>query len=224
MLVRSVFFFVSALTPLILFGCEVGESEATVTGKTACGGAIALSDRAFRTVNPDMLDRKLIDDAIRFYSSAARCGEGGELFEADSALLDVAEDHSEDMARLDFFAHDSEVEGKTSLVDRYTLGEVSYRAAAENLALVGLFNFPNGEQFEVIDVDECRFRDPETKTYYRRQTYAELAALVVDGWMNSPGHRANLLNDRYSRMGSGIAINTDNEYCGWVYATQNFAD
>jgi uncharacterized protein YkwD len=46
----------------------------------------------------------------------------------------------------------------------------------------------------------------------------ELAALLVDGWMNSPGHRANILNPDFDRGGVGVAIGTDDE----VLATHNF--
>ena len=27
---------------------------------------------------------------------------------------------------------------------------------------------------------------------------------VVDGWMNSPGHRANILNEDFHQMGVGV--------------------
>ena len=46
----------------------------------------------------------------------------------------------------------------------------------------------------------------------------ELANLVVDGWMDSPGHRENILNSSYDVEGIGVAINDDEE----VYVTQNF--
>ena len=41
---------------------------------------------------------------------------------------------------------------------------------------------------------------------------------IVDGWLHSPGHRANLLHPRYRRTGVGIAISED----GVIYFTQLF--
>ena len=38
------------------------------------------------------------------------------------------------------------------------------------------------------------------------------------GWMKSPGHRANLMNPRYTKIGIGIVAKG-----GYVYATQIFA-
>jgi uncharacterized protein YkwD len=49
-------------------------------------------------------------------------------------------------------------------------------------------------------------------------TMEEIASQVVNGWMNSPGHRENILNARYDREGIGIAVSSD----GKVYVTQNF--
>ncbi len=41
---------------------------------------------------------------------------------------------------------------------------------------------------------------------------------AVQGWMDSPGHRANILNPSYSRLGVGFAGNLSSYH----YATQNF--
>lgn len=201
------------------------ENRIATAETIACGGLTPLSSAAFQTVDPANIKQSVIDDAIRYYSSRARCENGGLGFSGDKRLLKVAQSHSADMARLDFFAHESAVSGKESLGDRFGLGGVTYRAGAENLASVSLFNFPANERFQVIDEGRCLFRDPKTRELYKRQNYAELAQNVVDSWMNSPGHRANLLSPEYSRMGSGIAIDLkNNDYCGQVYATQNFAD
>ena len=45
------------------------------------------------------------------------------------------------------------------------------------------------------------------------------ASEVVNAWMNSPGHRANILNSSYSRIGSA-SVNID----GTFYWVQLFAD
>jgi uncharacterized protein YkwD len=41
---------------------------------------------------------------------------------------------------------------------------------------------------------------------------------MEDAWMNSPGHRANILSANFDSIGIGIATSTD----GRVWATQNF--
>lgn len=44
------------------------------------------------------------------------------------------------------------------------------------------------------------------------------AAAVMNGWMNSSGHRANILNGNYNVIGLGLAENSS----GQKYWTQNF--
>lgn len=43
-------------------------------------------------------------------------------------------------------------------------------------------------------------------------------AQVMNGWMNSPGHRANILNSSYTKIGVGVAQNANGTY----YWTQHF--
>jgi uncharacterized protein YkwD len=46
----------------------------------------------------------------------------------------------------------------------------------------------------------------------------DIAQSTVNGWMNSPGHRQNILTPTYDREGLGVAIATDNK----VYITEDF--
>lgn len=50
-----------------------------------------------------------------------------------------------------------------------------------------------------------------------RRDQKKLAKNLVDGWMNSPGHRANILHPGFRYLGVGIARSGDS-----IYATQNF--
>ena len=45
----------------------------------------------------------------------------------------------------------------------------------------------------------------------------KLAKKLVDGWMNSPGHRANILHGAFRYIGVGVR-----EAGGYIWATQNF--
>jgi uncharacterized protein YkwD len=49
--------------------------------------------------------------------------------------------------------------------------------------------------------------------------YADNAERIVTGWLNSPGHRANILSTRFTSIGVGAA--TDSR--GYLWATQDFA-
>jgi uncharacterized protein YkwD len=45
----------------------------------------------------------------------------------------------------------------------------------------------------------------------------QFARVAVDGWMKSPGHRANILDPSYDKSGIGVAL-----VGGQAYATQVF--
>lgn len=48
--------------------------------------------------------------------------------------------------------------------------------------------------------------------------YGGLSA--YDGWVNSSGHRSNMLRSGYARLGVGFAVNNSSTY--YIYSTQNF--
>jgi uncharacterized protein YkwD len=59
-----------------------------------------------------------------------------------------------------------------------------------------------------------------TRAYAENIAYGyRSAADVVKGWMDSPGHRRNILNCTYNRAGVGVAYKSD----GSPYWTQDFA-
>ena len=51
------------------------------------------------------------------------------------------------------------------------------------------------------------------------QGFANPATTAVDGWIDSPGHYTNMINDRYTHTGMGVAGNDNVGY----YFTQLFA-
>ena len=53
--------------------------------------------------------------------------------------------------------------------------------------------------------------------YTARRDQKKLAKNLVDGWMKSPGHRANILHAGFKYLGVGVARSGDH-----IYATQNF--
>jgi uncharacterized protein YkwD len=113
----------------------------------------------------------------------------------DPRLARVARQHSEEMRDLKYFSHESPTPGFTTIRDRFTrvFPGVQGFTIAENIACryaVGIFSL-NAENM--------------------LQTHVE--------WMNSEGHRANLLSTELERIGVGVAMNHNGDY----WATQFFA-
>lgn len=70
------------------------------------------------------------------------------------------------------------------------------------------------------NVAKTHFMEPLVGGAYHRDA-ADLAVGLVDGWMDSPGHRENILDPDWRCEGIGIAIAEEHNGIA-VYATQNF--
>ncbi|MCY4575840.1 MAG: CAP domain-containing protein [Chloroflexi bacterium] len=129
----------------------------------------------------------------------------------DVELASIARSHSADMATARFFSHTNprgqsptDRGAQVGYNCRKDYGSYYTYGLAENIYqawLYGSYRTVNG-----IVV---------SKDYHSLE---KLANLVVDGWMDSPGHRENILNTTYDVQGIGVAVNDDQQ----VYVTQNF--
>jgi uncharacterized protein YkwD len=125
----------------------------------------------------------------------------------DGDLASIAEGHSGDMAQDGYFSHESpEGHGieyryqEAGYECRIDVGQ-RYLTGGENIAQTYVFTelaTEGGESY--LDSEE------------------ELARSVVNQWMNSTGHRENILTPEFRNEGLGVVITEDDT----VYATQNF--
>ncbi|HET6566797.1 MAG TPA: CAP domain-containing protein [Rhodothermales bacterium] len=133
----------------------------------------------------------------------------------NAKLAEIGRGHSVDMARHGFFSH-VDTRGldptaratKSGFACKKQVGSSTYTGIGENLYMTGLYS---------------RWHTTVTGTgtssrVYDWKTLDELALETVQAWMNSPGHRANLLDPKYDSEGIGIGISTDYN----VYVTQDF--
>ena len=124
----------------------------------------------------------------------------------DSELAGIARAHSEDMALNDFFEHEN-LKGQTA-ADRgndvgYTclknFGEFYTEGISVNIFQGYLYSSFNAQRRNYMALEELAFN-------------------VVNDWMNSPGHRENILTETYDTEGIGVVIGADES----VWITQNF--
>ena len=107
----------------------------------------------------------------------------------------VARAHSDDMVKRGYFSHDTpEGLGPTDRIENagYSCWKDSHYGVAENIAI------------------EMTSRDLD-----------QIASAAVQSWMDSPGHRVNLLNQQYDRTGVGASFGKWKGYNA-VYLTQVF--
>lgn len=109
--------------------------------------------------------------------------------------------------------------------DRVRAVGLSYRVVAENIARLGILDLPAGTTQVGVRKREGRdeYYHLDSKRTVGPRTYAGFAAMVVQAWMNSPSHRANIVNPEFLSLGCGARTCRDlaNRH-EQVYATQVF--
>ncbi|MEZ4701340.1 MAG: CAP domain-containing protein [Rhodothermales bacterium] len=134
---------------------------------------------------------------------------------ADTQLQGLARSHSADMAANRFFDH-TNLRGEGPTQRGETRGIACVRSAGDNRMAIGI-----GENIfstYLFNAFTARVRDGVTQRTYDWKTVDSIAQEAVTGWMNSRGHRLNLLSRQYTTIGIGGA--SDDE--GQLFLTQNF--
>lgn len=172
------------------------------------GAAEETRKRASETIENltgKQVDVKEIEILIFKYTNIERRNHGLDELVWDEKLAKIAREHSEDMAENDFFSHvNLKGEGPTARARRHgysvhkELGGGWYtEGIGENIGKMPTGNV-EGVGYVSNDADS-------------------IAKAQVESWMDSSGHRQNILNPSYDRLGVGIA------YDGNYYiSTQNF--
>jgi uncharacterized protein YkwD len=127
----------------------------------------------------------------------------------NNALSKIARKHSGDMAKRNYFSHHSP-EGHDFLY-RYKQEGYSCALAVDDRVYLGAENiFQNNLYDRIVYVNEV--------PHYAWSSMVKIAETTVQGWMNSPGHRKNILTPHWKTEGIGVVISPDDK----VYITQNF--
>jgi uncharacterized protein YkwD len=138
--------------------------------------------------HPDALERKILE-----LVNEERQKTGASPLQPESTLDSIARGHSDDMLARGFFDHLNP--------DGFSDYD---RVAIHHRRLIGLSgeNIWTGSGVNASDVNKLA-----TEMMYGDK-----------GWMNSPGHRANILRPDYTHLGVGISVRGSE-----IRATQNFA-
>ena len=123
--------------------------------------------------------------------NAERTGRGLNALAVDPLLVHTARAHSREMCALDYFDHHSPTPGLVSPMDRYLKGLHDRGASTPESLLIGENIYYCSVSNDVYNVD-----------------YGHRAL------MNSPGHRANILEKRFTKIGLGVYRSARGEF--WV--------
>lgn len=164
--------------------------------------------KAPRKLQPAVSPARL-EKAIHDLINRERRAQGLKPLAWDGPLGAVARGHSGDMAKRNYFSHNSP-EGDT-FGKRYR--KARYRCALRigNTIHLGAENIARGNLYaSVRTVNGIKDFDWNSEE--------KIARTTVEGWMASPGHRANILAAHWKHEGIGLVVAPDQK----VYITQNF--
>jgi uncharacterized protein YkwD len=152
----------------------------------------------------EKIDAEKLELKIHNLVNGERQNYGLPSLQYDTNLAEIARAHSEDMVRRNFFNHvnpdglDPTARAKASGYPCYkNFGSYYTDGIAENIDIT-----PIGKVLGFGDV----------------YSMDDIAGCCVSTWMNSPGHRQNILGSSYYKEGIGVAISSDDK----VYITEDF--
>lgn len=136
---------------------------------------------AVRVVEVDNFEHALLAREIFRVTNEVRRQQGVRALQPEPALTVAANGQAAMLAIRIHSGHDSPLVNENDPSARVQLAGLPAGEVAENAASLSARNREAG----------------------RNYSYAELAAVIVQAWMDSPGHRANLLNPTLHYLGCG---------------------
>jgi len=185
---------------------------AAVTLLLSCHSASPPADTTVYKKKPQPEIRiQELEKRIHALINMERKKSGLSQFGWDDGLSRIARKHSSDMAKRKYFDHVSP-DGH-DFVFRYK--ESGYTCAipihAERKIFIGAENILLNYLYDTVTT-------VNGVPYYDWNSQEKIAESTVRGWMNSPGHRKNILTPTIMNEGIGVVISPDDK----VYITQNF--
>lgn len=190
-------------------------------------------ERSFRRYGPvqqtidfDNIHYPLLNAAIFYETNRVRIRNGIRPFVHAAPLEEAAFMHARDMVRLDFFSHENPYEPeKKTLIQRLNQVGVVNGYRAENISEVFGIRYEHGTMIIPPDQGGSSFRDYRTGKAIPAHTYLSFAETLLESWMKSSGHRANILNENLLFLGCGAYHYVNDAFYGMhqFKAVQNFA-
>jgi uncharacterized protein YkwD len=168
-------------------------------------------------------DARLLNAAIFFGTNEIRKQHNLSLLKFNLLLEATATMHSTDMAKNDFFSHtNTKTKKHKEPEDRARIAGIQNPHIAENIIEGFILQYNSGE--EVISGEPGIFYKDENYVPIQNRTYLELADELLKIWMDSEGHRANILAKDAIELGCGSALYYMKDFNNMpsVKATQNF--
>ena len=151
-------------------------------------------------------EHAVVSEAICAATNPVRAAHDLHTLPTWPTLHEAAQLHADQMVKHDFFGHTAPPQARwTTPVDRLVAaGLLTTRTPAENIATWYAMNYQPGDGYRVIDPATYRYRTQGRALL--RHTPESFAAALVAYWMDSPGHRANILAEAAGSVGCAASM------------------
>lgn len=171
---------------------------ASLLPKSAVGAA-ALDE----TISVGAFDDRLLARAVFGETNRVRVAAKLKPFRAEPKLDEAADTQARLGAIFRPPSHTSPFPLIATPADRVKFAGLEPQFVAENIALVPVYDLPKDASVFTTDKDPT-LRDTHTGMPVRVHTYASFARAIVAAWMDSPGHRANILGPKLRYLGCAV--------------------
>lgn len=171
------------------------------------------------------IDYPLLQAAIFFCTNEERVKNGLKPFQFSQEVENTAAGHAQDMVNYNFYGHTSPIRFRRTLRDRLNRAGINPKYIGENIcSTFGLQYEPGKKVSKPLRPGEFRYMNTANREIIPPHTYLSFAKSVVKLWMDSPGHRQNILNPIFTSMGCGAYVYFEKSFYGMPYfmAVQNF--
>lgn len=183
--------------------------------QAAC--AAVLSD----PIDPAALDEPLLARAIFDETNRVRAQLGLKPFRAEPKLNEAAETQARIGAVFRPPSHTNPFPLIATPLDRVKFAGLEPERVAENIAQLSIYDVPSGTSIYYLKNDHT-LRDERNGEPVRSHTYTTFARAIVEAWMNSPGHRENLVNTKLRYLGCAAKMSRSQDDIPMIFAVQAF--
>lgn len=163
-----------------------------------------------KIIDFNSIDYSLLNAAVFFRTNEIRQQNGLGALEYNIALEKAAVIHSDDMVQYNFFSHTNTKNVSRKMPDdRAKLAGITNPYIAENIANNFAIQYKAGSKVQIVDGGAGVFKYPNEDKPILAHTYLSFAVSVVDQWMNSDGHKANILSKDALELGVGTTFFKD---------------
>ena len=157
-----------------------------------------------RTIDFENPDYTLLNEAVFHATNEARASGGRNEVTFHKTLAKASQRYAKRQALRNFLAHEDPTGGPKKPADRVIAAGAINPFIAENLATAAGYPIESGEKIYVRD-NGTFARTPDGPSL-KAHSYRSFARDVVVQWLNSPGHRKNLLSKDALELGTGVYI------------------